>query len=80
MDLLFSCFVEELHSDCLQTMQLCVSMEYVNKKEVMVKPVSLSNLNGLLCVNTSNESPFLLVFRGKIQDVFKNNIMMCYGR
>ena len=79
MDALLSCFLQELRGDCSQTIQLCSSMEYVGKKYVAAKPVSLSDLNKIMCVDTSKDSSFSL-FHDKVQAVFKNAIMMCHGR
>ena len=60
IDALLSCFLRELRGDCSQTIQLCFSMEYVGKKDVAAKPVSLSDLNKIMCVDTSKESYFSL--------------------
>ena len=60
-------------------MQLCAAMEYIDKKEPVAVHVSLSHLDELLCVDTSNNSSFS-IFHGKVQELFKNALMMCYGR
>ena len=79
IDLLLSCFLKELNGDYLQNIQLCASLEYITKKEPAIKIVSLSNASDLMFIDTSDKSPFSL-FHGKVQAVFKNEIIIYYGR
>ena len=78
MDSLLFYFLCELHGDCAQTIQLCAAMEYVDKKDTVVKPVSLSELNNLLTIDTSNHSMFSSS-HGYVQSLLKDAISMCYG-
>ena len=68
MDSLLSCFLRELHGDCAQTIQLCAAMEYIDKKDTVVKPVSLAELNNLMTIDTSNNSIFSS-FHGDVQSL-----------
>ena len=77
MDSLISCLLRELHGDCAHTIQLCADMEYVDKNETIVKPVSLLELNELLTIDTSNELVFSL-FHENVQSLFKHAISMCF--
>ena len=61
MDSMLSCFLKEIIGDSTQTVQLCAAMEYIAKKEPVAVPVSLSHLDELLCVDTSNNSAAITI-------------------
>lgn len=67
-----------MHGDCAQTIQLCAAMEYVDKKDTVVKPLSLLELNELLTIDTSKIS-IVSSFHGDVQSLFKDAISLWYG-